>query len=314
MIEPRPLGRTGLTVSSLGLGTAALAVRYGAPGAEREPPDARGAERAIEAALEAGITIIDTAPAYGDAEALVGRVAGAAPCVIATKLAVPADGWDALDERATIAVARASAEASLVALRRDRIDVLQIHNATAGLLERGAVPAALEELRADGVIRATGATVYGEADALAAVACPAIDVVQVAHSALDRRPERRVLPAAAASGTAVTTRSALLRGVLSERGRDLDRAGPFGPLGAAADAFRRAAGVSWERLPGAAVAFAAARPGIASVTLGPRDAGELRELLDGAAATAGAVAAAGAAWQAELPGALLDPSRWPPDP
>ena len=44
MIEPRPLGRTGLTVSSLGLGTAALAVRYGAPGAEREPPDARGAE------------------------------------------------------------------------------------------------------------------------------------------------------------------------------------------------------------------------------------------------------------------------------
>jgi len=312
VIERRLLGRTGLAVSSLGLGTAALAVRYGAPGGEREPPDPRDAERAIEAALAAGITLIDTAPAYGHAETLVGRVAAGADCVIATKLAVPAGGWDALDERAARAAVRASAEASLAALRRDRIDVLQIHNATALLLERGVVPAALGELRAEGVVTATGATVYGEADALAAVANADIDVVQVAHSALDRRPERRVLPAAAAAGTAVTTRSVMLRGVLSARGRDLGRAGPFGPLADAADAFRRAAGVTWEALPGAAVAWAAARPGIGSVTLGPRDAGELQALLRGAAAAAPAVLRAGDAWQAELPAHLLDPSRWPP--
>jgi aryl-alcohol dehydrogenase-like predicted oxidoreductase len=308
----RPLGSTGLSVTALGLGTAALAVAYGAPGSERGAPDPAQAVRTIEAALDAGIGLIDTAPAYGEAETLVGAAlaGGGAQVCVATKLAIPPQGWEALDAPAVHAAVRRSAEASLRALGRDRLDVLAIHNATAALLGEDALVAALLSLRAEGLVGALGATVYGEDNALAAIGCPAIEVVQVAHSALDRRTEARVIPRAAREGVGIVTRSVLLRGVLSPAGARLRGDADFSPLYAAADAFRAAAGVDWDGLPGAAVAFAASRPGIASVLLGPRDAAELADLLDGAA-RATAARAVDVDELVELPPALLDPSRWP---
>jgi aryl-alcohol dehydrogenase-like predicted oxidoreductase len=295
-----------LELTPLGLGTAALAVEYGAPGGERAAPDREQAADAIEAALAAGVRVIDTAPAYGDAEAIVGDVAGTTDCVIATKLAIPRGGWDALGEAETRHGVRASAHASLAALRRDTIDVLQVHNADEELVRRGWVVEELEALRDDGLVRMTGATVYGEANALAAL--DGFDAVQVAYSALDRRPEERVLPAARERGRKVLTRSSLLRGVLSAAGRDLN--GPFQALREAADRFREAAGASWEELPGAATAWAAQRPGIYCTLLGPRDARELRELLDGVERFRERTA--GLDFRAdELTPELLDPSRWP---
>jgi aryl-alcohol dehydrogenase-like predicted oxidoreductase len=282
-------------IERLGLGTAALGVPYGAPRAERAAPSAADAAATIEAALDAGIRLIDTAPVYGSVEALVGAVAGDRDCAIATKLPPGVTTRDGV---------RAAAEASLRTLRRDAIDILQIHNATAALIADGVVPAALAELRDEGLIRTAGATTYGEADALAVVACDALEVVQVAFSPLDRRPAGRVL---GAPGMRVITRSALLRGVLSPHGERLG--GPFAPLREAADAFRAAAGARWDDLPGAAVAYCLAEPGIAAVLLGPRDTQELRELLDGVGRFAGLRLPDG--WQRELAPELLDPSRWP---
>lgn len=285
----------------IGLGTAALTVPYGAPGADRPPVDAHAARRTLAVALDEGLEFIDTAPAYGDAEALVGEVAGARECRIATKLAIPPGGWQALDDSALRAAVDASVDRSRRALRRERLDVLQIHNATPELLARAALVERLRELQADGLVGAVGASVYGEAAGLAAV--ETVDVVQVALSALDRRPERRVLPAAVAAGVEIVVRSALLRGVLSPAGQRLS--GDFAPLREAADAFRAAAGATWETLPQAAVGYATGRPGVACVLLGPRDERELRELLAG---TRNATLADG--WQRELAPELLDPSLW----
>jgi aryl-alcohol dehydrogenase-like predicted oxidoreductase len=293
----------GLVQARIGLGTAALTVPYGAPGADRPPVDARAARRTLALALDSGIDFIDTAPAYGHAEALVGEIAGARDCRIATKLAIPSGGWQTLDDRALRAAVDASVDRSRRALRRERLDVLQIHNATPELLARATLIDRLRELQADGIVGAVGASVYGEAAGLAAVAT--LDVVQVALSALDRRPEQRVLPAAVAARVEIVVRSALLRGVLSPAGRQLT--GGFEALREAADAFRAAAGATWESMPQAAVAYAAGRPGVACVLLGPRDEVELRELLAGAR-QAPAVLAEG--WQRELAPDLLDPSLW----
>jgi aryl-alcohol dehydrogenase-like predicted oxidoreductase len=304
-MQTRPLGAIGLRTSALGLGTAAIAVAYGAPRGERSAPDRAGAVGTVVRALERGIRFVDTAPAYGDAEAILGEAGLPPDCLVATKLAIPHEGWDALDGRTLRDHVGVSVETSLRALRRDTLDVLQVHNLTAADAAYEPLMAALEELRAAGTVRALGATVYGEDAALAAL--PAFDVVQVAMSPLDRRPERRVLPAATERGTAVVVRSSLLRGVLTSAGAEL--AGPFGPLRDAADAFRRAAAASWAELPGAAIAWALGRPSIACVLLGPRDAAELDQLLDGAAAFAGAVPDGD--WGAVLDDDLLDPSRWP---
>jgi 1-deoxyxylulose-5-phosphate synthase len=275
-------------IERLGLGTAALGVPYGAPHAERDAPPPAEAAATIEAALDAGIRFIDTAPAYGGIEELVGAAAGDSDCAIATKVAGDV---------------RASAENSLRVLRRDVIDLLQIHNATAEMIERGEVTSALAELRREGLIRAAGATTYGEADALAVIACEDLDVVQVAFSALDRRAATRVSERA---GTTVIARSALLRGVLTARGRDLN--GRFAPLREAADAFRAAAGATWEDLPGAAVAYCVRQPWIARTLLGPRDRRELAALIAGAARFADAEIVDG--WQRDLPAALVDPRHW----
>jgi aryl-alcohol dehydrogenase-like predicted oxidoreductase len=276
-------------IDRLGLGTAALGMAYGAPHAERNAPPAAVAAATIEAALDAGIRFIDTAPGYGGMEALVGAVAGDTDCAIATKVAGDV---------------RASAENSLRALRRDAIDLLQIHNATAETIERGDVTSALAELRREGLIRAAGATTYGAADALAVLACDELDVAQVPFSALDRRAAALV-PAHAATMT-VIVRSALLRGVLTERARNLD--GRFAPLRDAADAFRGAAGATWEELPGAAVAYCVRQPWIARTLLGPRDRRELEALIAGAARFADTEVADG--WQRDLPEDLIDPRRW----
>ncbi|HEV3093365.1 MAG TPA: aldo/keto reductase [Solirubrobacteraceae bacterium] len=293
----------------LGIGTAALALPYGAPGSERPAPDPILARRTLLAAVERGVRLFDTAPAYGEAEALLGGALGRREeCLVATKLAIPLGGWEELSPREIRVHVRVSAEASLRALRRERIDLLQVHNADEALVRRGAVGDALAELRATGLLVATGATVYNERDALAVIASPAFDSVQIPYSALDRRPERAVLSAAADAGTKVIARSLLLRGVLSPAGRCLN--GPFEALGAAADTVREALGASWEELPGAAVAFALSRPGIAYALLGPRDEPELLALLEGAERFAQAAARLELA-PPDLPDRLLDPSRWP---
>jgi aryl-alcohol dehydrogenase-like predicted oxidoreductase len=296
--------------ATLGVGTAALAAPYGAPDAVRPAPDRGEARRTLLAAFERGVRFFDTAPAYGGAEALIGEALGGHECAIATKLAIPPAGWKALSPRETRDHVRASAAASLRALRRERLDLLQIHNAQAALVRSGPLVEALAELSSEGLVASVGATVYGEADALATIAAPGIDVVQVPFSPLDRRPERRVLPAAAAAGTAVLARSLLLHGVLSPAGRALS--GAFAPLAAAAEEARRALGATWAQLPGAAVAFVVGRPGVACALLGPRDERELVALLDGAERFRAAARELRLP-ASELPGWLLDPSRWPRD-
>ena len=84
---------------------------YGAPDADRPPVGADAARRTLALALDAGLEFIDTAPAYGDAEALVGEIAGARDCRIATKLAIPPAGWEALDDGAVRAAVDASVRA-----------------------------------------------------------------------------------------------------------------------------------------------------------------------------------------------------------
>jgi len=297
------------TWSKLGIGTAALTIAYGPPGACRPAPNRTQAQRVLCSAIERGVRFIDTAPAYGESETLLGHIVGGRDdCVIATKLAIPHAGWNALPTSATRAHVRASVQASLRALRRPSLHVLQIHNADAELMQRSALPEVLAQLRDEGLVEMLGATVYGEAAALAVIETAQFDSVQIAYSALDRRPERLVLPAAAAANKAVVARSLLLRGVLSSAGSALG--GAFAQFGVAVETVRRALQVSWEALPGAAVAFVASRPGIACALLGPRDEHELTQLLD-QVERFGETAAGLQLPTVDLPERLLDPSRWP---
>src|SRR6266850_5042565 len=75
-VRHRQLGRTGLTVSALSLGTVSLGIDYGirAPGDFGRPTE-NDAIKLVREALDRGITFIDTSPGYGDAERIVGLAA-----------------------------------------------------------------------------------------------------------------------------------------------------------------------------------------------------------------------------------------------
>jgi L-galactose dehydrogenase/L-glyceraldehyde 3-phosphate reductase len=166
-MEYRALGRTGLRVSALGFGcgnVGGLMVR-GTP-AERE--------RAAARALELGVNFFDTAPAYGDgvSEEHLGQVLSALKpqCLVATKVRLGPEG---LADPAA-AVTR-SLETSLRRLRRDRVDLLQLHDpirVTHGageaevtdVLER--ILPAFEALRRAGKVGFVGMTAIGDTPAV----------------------------------------------------------------------------------------------------------------------------------------------------
>ena len=303
----RPLGRTGINVSAVSLGTVSLGVEYGidAPG-EFGRPDEASALRLLREAVDRGVTLIDTAPTYGESEQLVGRaVAGDPRVIVATKVTPPVEFANV---RASI---DASLEASRRALNRDRLDIVQVHNATCEMIRSGEVTDALLEAKRRGVVRLVGASVYGEQAALAVVRSGQFDVLQVAFNALDQRMAARVLPEAHAAGVGVLVRSAFLKGALTPKAQWLPP--PLAPLRHAAERVRDLlAGGAWAALPEAAMRYCLSVPHVSSVLSGARTMAELTAAIDAEAADPlSNHMLARAAELALTDERLLNPSHWP---
>ncbi len=270
------LGSTGLKVSRLGIGTAAFGVKeYGIPTPGEDAVSDAGAINAIHAAVDSGINFFDTAPAYGHSEKLLGRaLSGRWDCVIATKVSLPA-GSKTPSPLELSAEVNASLDASLRALRRDVLDIVQIHNATIPMLRQGDMVGCLERAREAGKLRWIGASVYGPDTALAAVRTGKIHVLQVALNLLDQRMCQRVLPEAEAAGIGVLTRSALLKGALTKRAQWLPESLEL--VTRASEQAVQGLGTTWDGLPEMALRFCLTVPAAHTVLVGVRN----REELDG---------------------------------
>jgi aryl-alcohol dehydrogenase-like predicted oxidoreductase len=271
----RILGRTGLRVSEISLGTVSLGADYGLPApGEFGRPERRDAVRVIHEAVEAGINLFDTAPAYGEAEALLGEaLAKKTDCFIATKVSIPAK-TSAVPLREQIIT---SLEKSLRAVKRDTLDLVQIHNATVEILQSGEILQILSDARQAGKVRYVGVSIYTEEEALAAIRTNAVDMIQIAYNILDQRKAKTVLPEARKHNVGILTRSALLKGVLSAKAEHLPA--EMSELKIAAERARQAMKVSWDDLPMAAVRFCLDSSGIDSVLIGPRTEAELHQSL-----------------------------------
>ncbi|MFN7920684.1 MAG: aldo/keto reductase [Bryobacteraceae bacterium] len=205
----RRLGRTGLMVSEISLGTVELGMDYGIRPVEGDGrPSYDEAARLLHRALDLGVNYIDTARAYGESETVIGQALEGrrGEYVLASKVS-PGEP----------AKMRESIEQSLRALRTDVIDVMMLHSAPAGAVTQSEALGVLEEFRTRGHVRYIGASVYGEDAALAAIGSGLCDCLQIAYSAIDRRPESRVLPAAQQADVGIVVRSVLLKGALTHR-------------------------------------------------------------------------------------------------
>jgi predicted oxidoreductase len=209
-----PLGTSGLGVAPLGWGMWRFA------GAERSVARAR-----VEAALDAGCTLFDTADIYGlggssgfgGAETLLGEVLREAPALRARMvLATKAGITPPVPYNSTTAYLVAACEASLRRLGTDQIDLFQVHRPDL-LAHPGEVAAAFDRLRAAGKIRAAGVSNYTAAqiEALCAHMPFALATIQPEFSPLAIEPlTDGVLDVALERGIAVLAWSPLGQGRL----------------------------------------------------------------------------------------------------
>ena len=223
----RPLGRSGLTVSGLGVGTWALGGPFTFDGRDAGwgEVDDDVSIRALHTAIDAGVTLIDSAPTYGTghSERVIGRALAQLPSrtrdsiVVATKFGLVIDEArrTGAGTKVTPAAIRAECEASLSRLDREAIDVYQLHGGADTAAEAEPVVATLEELVAEGKVRFFGTAV--DAPEVIEVFARSPHCVAIQSQANVFGWTSRVLDLGVEHNLAVLARSPLAMGLLSGR-------------------------------------------------------------------------------------------------
>jgi aryl-alcohol dehydrogenase-like predicted oxidoreductase len=209
-METRELGRTRTPVSAVGFGAWQIGSAWG----EVSEKDAMAA---LHAAVEDGVTFVDTADVYGDgrSERLVGRLLEEYPdLIVATKMGrrLPQQ-----TENYNPGNFRAWNDDSRRNLGVDTIDLVQLHCPPPAVIATDAVFDDLDAMVEEGRIKAYGVSVETCEEALAAIARPHVATVQIILNAFRHKPLERVLPAARAAGVGVIARVPLASGLLSGR-------------------------------------------------------------------------------------------------
>ncbi|AUY47775.1 aldo/keto reductase [Streptomyces sp. CB01881] len=292
-MEQRVLGRTGRPVSVVGLGTWQLGADWG----DVREEDALAV---LDASVEAGVTLFDTADVYGDgrSEQLIGRYLKGRPdaeVFVATKFGRRAEQRP---EHYRLDNFRAWADRSRANLGVERLDLVQLHCPPTPVYSADEVFDALDTLVADQRIAAYGVSVETCAEALTAIARPGVASVQIILNAFRLKPLERVLPAAAAAGVGILARVPLASGLLSGRYTArttfaADDHRTYNRHGEAFDQGETFSGVDFATGVEAAAAFAALSPegatpaqtalrwiiqqlGVTTVIPGARDTGQAR--------------------------------------
>ena len=286
-------------MSRIALGTAQLGQRYGIAN-HLGIPAADEAAAILRCAAAAGSDTIDTAMAYGDSEAVLGR-AGVAAFDIVTKLPPLANG--AGDVEVWV---RAQLQDSLARLRVPKVRGLLLHRSTDLAGPGGAaLRDVLKAVKHEGLVERIGISVYGPDEVLALDGVLQLDIVQAPYNLLDRRFERSgCFERLRRAGTEIHARSAFLQGLLL-----LPRSG----IPAAFAAWRQVLDRYHDWLDGqqtsaldACLGFALGNDKVDKVVVGVESAAQLREIY----ASAGR---AGPAAPAELETDDLDlvnPANW----
>jgi aryl-alcohol dehydrogenase-like predicted oxidoreductase len=210
-MQSRKFGRTGRDVSEIGFGSWAIGAAWG----EVNDDDAVAA---LRAALDAGVTFIDTADVYGDgrSEKLIARVMkerGGERPFIATKAGkrLPAQTVEGFSQKnLTDWVDR-----SLRYLEADTLDLVQLHCPLTDLYYHPEVFERLDRLVEQGKIRNYGVSVERVEEALKAMQYPGVVSVQIIFNAFRQRPAELFFDLAKKNDVAVIARVPLASGLLS---------------------------------------------------------------------------------------------------
>jgi aryl-alcohol dehydrogenase-like predicted oxidoreductase len=246
--ERRRFGTTDLQVSPVGLGCARIG------GVFQGGPEAFAS--LISATVDAGINFFDTADMYsgGESETILGRALSGRrkSVVIASKVGyvqpaqrrlagrikpllrpvirmlrlnrakLPAAVRGALSQNFSPEYMRRAVEASLVRLRTDYIDVIQLHSPPGDTIRHGDWLPTLQALRKEGKVRYYGIACDTVDDAFSAIEQTGVSSIQVTVNLLERGAVAKLIPEASKRGIAVIARECLSNGLLAKDPRDID--------------------------------------------------------------------------------------------
>lgn len=212
-METRILGRTARAVGVVGFGAWQIGGSWG----EVSSDDAKAT---LNAAVDAGVTFIDTADVYGDgrSEKLVGELLRDRPdaeLTVATKMGRRADPHTA--DAYTLDAFRRWNDRSRENLGVETIDLVQLHCPPPAVYRNDDVFDALDTLVAEKRIKAYGVSVETCDEALAALRRPGVATIQIILNCFRHKPLEEVLPAAADAGVGIIARVPLASGLLSGR-------------------------------------------------------------------------------------------------
>jgi aryl-alcohol dehydrogenase-like predicted oxidoreductase len=278
----RPLGNSGLMVSTVGLGTNAFGTRI----------DARQTQRVVDAALDAGITLFDTSDTYGvgASEELLGRSLGRRrhEVVLATKFGMDMDGANGPDwgARASRRYVRTAVEASLRRLGTDHIDLYQLHQPDLVTPVEETLEA-LTELVTEGKVRYLGCSNFAAWEVVdahwtaGAAHLRPFQSAQNEYSLYNRAAEEELVPALLRTGMSLIAYFPLAYGLLTGKYRRGQQP-PEGSRLSADSQAHRLAHADWDRVEAlhafaderrvsildVAIGGLAAQPAVASVIAG----------------------------------------------
>lgn len=218
----RRLGRTGLQVSEIGFGALEIGRPWGLPvRGDFVVPSEKDAQALLDRALELGINLIDTAPAYMLSEERIGKFMKhrRKEFYLASKCGEYFDGTASRHDFSAAGTLR-FIETSLRRLQTDYLDLVQIHCGPdeVGTIREGETLEGMLRAKQQGKVRGVGVSCHAEG-ALAALESGAYDVLQLPYSIVNRSIEGEILSRAAASDIGVIVREPLERGKLTEKVR-----------------------------------------------------------------------------------------------
>jgi aryl-alcohol dehydrogenase-like predicted oxidoreductase len=206
-----PFGRTGRMTTRLGFGAWAIGGTWGEVSLE-------DAKATLHAALDEGMTFIDTADVYGDgrSERIIREVLaerGGEKPFVATKAGRRlsphvAEGYNGVNLEAFI-------DRSLTNLGVERLDLVQLHCPPTPVFSDPSVFAALEAIKAKGKIADYGVSVETVEEARAAIRQPGVVSVQIIYNMFRMKPAEVFFPEAKAANVAVIARVPLASGLLT---------------------------------------------------------------------------------------------------
>ena len=290
------LGKTGLNVSTVGLGTMVHAGHFG-------PMKDEESLSAIDAALELGVNFIDTSDAYGAgyAETLLGNALKGRrdKVIIATKGGNVMTGPNRGKRIFTPEYIDGVLHESLKRLQTDYIDLYQLHNPTVDVIERGEVWEVLERRKKEGKIRHYGVSINTMEEGIAAVKDGRSETIQTEYNLLAQEPAAAFFSLAQAANVGIIARVPLKRGILTGKmtaadeqrfqGEDVRarsfKGEAFRKELAKAEQLRFLVHGPVQSLVQAAIAFCVAHPAVSITIPGARNAAQMRENAAGADVT-----------------------------